>query len=206
MPKTGMKPIRRKALIEATIATIGERGSLDVTVDQIARRAGGSPALAHHYFGGKDQLIADTMRFLLGELSRDVCRRLHGTTDGRRRLSAIVAANFSREQFEATTIAAWLTFYVRAQSAPELRRLLRIYIHRLRSNLTEALGRIVAHASAAAIAEGAAAMIDGLYLHQALKEERPDPQRAIAMVENYLDMQIAAAPCPGDRRRREREG
>lgn len=32
MPKVGMEPLRRKALIDATISAIGERGSLDVTM------------------------------------------------------------------------------------------------------------------------------------------------------------------------------
>jgi TetR/AcrR family transcriptional repressor of bet genes len=47
-----MEELRRKDLISAAIQTIGERGSLDVTVAQIARKAGVSAALAHHYFGG----------------------------------------------------------------------------------------------------------------------------------------------------------
>jgi TetR/AcrR family transcriptional repressor of bet genes len=51
MPKLGMEPIRRAALVSATISEIGRAGSLDVTVSQIARRAGMSSALAHHYFG-----------------------------------------------------------------------------------------------------------------------------------------------------------
>lgn len=51
MPKLGMEPIRRRALVKATIAEIGLAGNLDVTVSQIARRAGMSSALAHHYFG-----------------------------------------------------------------------------------------------------------------------------------------------------------
>ena len=57
MPKVGMEPIRRDALVRATIAEIGEAGSLDVTVSRIAKRAGMSSALAHHYFGGKDQIL-----------------------------------------------------------------------------------------------------------------------------------------------------
>ena len=32
-----MEPIRRSALVEATIHEIGERGTLDVTVSQIAQ-------------------------------------------------------------------------------------------------------------------------------------------------------------------------
>ena len=34
MPKVGMETVRRKALIDATILTIGERGSLDVTMSE----------------------------------------------------------------------------------------------------------------------------------------------------------------------------
>ena len=63
MPKTGMEPIRKSALLQATIAEIGARGSLDVTVGQIARRAGMSSALAHHYFGGKVQIFIAAMRY-----------------------------------------------------------------------------------------------------------------------------------------------
>jgi len=35
MPKLGMEPIRRAALVKATIDVIGAQGSLDVTVSQI---------------------------------------------------------------------------------------------------------------------------------------------------------------------------
>ena len=68
MPKIGMKPIRRKALIDATIAEIGQAGSLDVTVGQIAKRAGMSSGLAHHYFGGKEQMLLAAMRQILTNL------------------------------------------------------------------------------------------------------------------------------------------
>ena len=40
MPKLGMEPIRKAALVKATITEIGRVGSLDVTVSQIAKRAG----------------------------------------------------------------------------------------------------------------------------------------------------------------------
>ena len=40
MPKLGMEPIRKEALVKATIVEIGRVGSLDVTVSQIAKRAG----------------------------------------------------------------------------------------------------------------------------------------------------------------------
>lgn len=190
MPKLGMEPIRRRELIDAAIEAIHECGSLDVTVSQIAKRAGVSSALAHHYFGGKDQLIIATMRHLLTELSLGVRDGLKHAKGPRDRVSAIVRANFAPEQFRPATISAWLTFYVKAQSSPQAQRLLRLYAHRLHSNLAEALNRLVPSAQAQRVAAGAAAMIDGLWLRHALKDGPTEPTGAIALVENYLDTQL----------------
>ena len=144
MPKVGMEPLRRKALIDATISAIGERGSLDVTMSEIAGRAGVSSALAHHYFGAKDELLQATMRHLLAELARDMRARAARSRDAR--------ANASRPSSPSTsptsssrpeTIAAWLAFYVEAQKSPALRRLLRVYARRLHSNLMSGLTGIL---------------------------------------------------------------
>ena len=72
MPKLGMEPIRRQALVKATIAEIGQHCTLDVTVSQIARRAGMSSALAHHYFGGKEQIFVAAMRYTMGVYAAEV--------------------------------------------------------------------------------------------------------------------------------------
>ena len=190
MPKIGMEPLRRKALIDATISAIGERGSLDVTMSEIAGRAGVSSALAHHYFGAKDELLVATMRHILAELNADTRRAFGPATTPRRRVSAVVAVSFSDEQFQAETIAAWLAFYVEAQKSPALRRLLKIYARRLHSNLMSGLTGILPKAEADRVAEATAALIDGLYIRRALKDGVPDAQTAIALVEDYLETKL----------------
>ena len=64
MPKVGMEPVRRKALVDAALHVIGDQGTLSVTMSDIARQAGVSAALAHHYFGSKEQLLVETVRSL----------------------------------------------------------------------------------------------------------------------------------------------
>jgi TetR/AcrR family transcriptional repressor of bet genes len=187
-----MEPIRRKALIEAAIETIGAQGNLDVTMSQIARSAGVSPALAHHYFGGKNQLFLATMRHLLTDFSAGVRAALRASDAPRARISAIIRQSFGPDQFAPATVAAWLAFYVLAQSDPPARRLLGIYARRLNSNLVDALTRIAPRAGARHIAEGVAALIDGLYIRRALKNGPPDPASAIALVEEYVDTALAA--------------
>ncbi|WP_420959861.1 transcriptional regulator BetI [Brucella sp. IR073] len=192
MPKIGMEPMRRRELIDAAIRTIGERGSLDVTVAQIAHEAGVSPALAHHYFGGKEQLLLATMRHLLAELGQDLRAALREASGPRERVSAIIAVNFSPKQFAPRTVAAWLTFYVHAQQSAETRRLLRVYARRLHSNLAGALGPLCGREKATRIAEGAGAMIDGLYIRHALGDGAPDAASAVALVEDYISVQLKA--------------
>ncbi|MBA3447370.1 MAG: transcriptional regulator BetI, partial [Pseudaminobacter sp.] len=139
MPKLGMEPLRRKALIDATISAIGARGSLDVTMSEIAGRAGVSSALAHHYFGAKDELLQATMRHILSELNSDMRVALGESETARARVRAVIAVNFSDTQFRPEIIAAWLAFYVQAQKSQPLRRLLRVYARRLHSNLMSGL-------------------------------------------------------------------
>ena len=191
MPKIGMEPLRRKALIDAAISAIGERGSLDVTMSEIAGRAGVSSALAHHYFGAKDELLLATMRHLLAELGVDARRALHSAPTPRARISAVVAVNFSAAQFRPQTIAAWLAFYVEAQRSPALRRLLKVYARRLHSNLMSGLCAILPHAEADNVAETTAALIDGLYIRRALKDGVPDAATAIALIEDYLNTKLS---------------
>jgi TetR/AcrR family transcriptional repressor of bet genes len=88
-------------------------------------------------------------------------------------------------------IAAWLGFYVEAQRNPEAARLLRIYQKRLRSNLLFGLRRL--HPTdAEQIAETISALIDGLYIRQALQPKRPEPNQAIETVLTYLRGALSA--------------
>lgn len=187
MPKIGMEPIRRAALIDAAIAEIGRAGSLDVTVRQIAGRAGVSAALAHHYFGSKERIFAAAMARILADFGASVRAGLARADGPRARLDAILEASFGPEQFEPEVVAAWLVFYVQAQTSEEAARLLRIYARRLDSNLRHELKALVEARDVAATARGLAAMIDGFYIRYALQDGPPRGDEALAILRGYLD-------------------
>jgi TetR/AcrR family transcriptional repressor of bet genes len=190
MPKVGAEPVRRQSLIDAAIAMIGEQGSLDVSVKQIAVRAGMSPALAFHYFGDKDEIILQTMRHLLREFSREVTGGLKQAGTPLGRIEAVIEASFSTNQFDRTTIAAWLVFYLHAYSSAPAARLLHVYTRRLRSNLTDALRRLMPAPDALETAETLAAIIDGLYVRHALRSGGPDAREAIRICRTCLARQL----------------
>ncbi|MDU9006318.1 choline-binding transcriptional repressor BetI [Sedimentitalea todarodis] len=183
MPKIGMEPIRREALVKATIAEIGLAGSLDVTVSQIARRAGMSSALAHHYFGGKDQIYLAAMRRILADFGAEVRNEL-GCTRPDGRAEAVIRACFAPSCFTPQTISAWMTFYVLAQTNVQALRLWRIYQGRMRSNLTHAMRPLSRNPKFAA--KTLTALIDGLYIRAALND--PDtPEMATAHALSVLE-------------------
>jgi TetR/AcrR family transcriptional repressor of bet genes len=194
MRRTNVEPIRKAALVNAAISEIADAGTLEVTVGQIARRAGMSPALAHHYFGSKEALFLAAMRHVLTVYGAEVRGALALAEGPRARLDAIVRASFSATNFRRDVVGAWLNFYVLALTVPEARRLLAVYQRRLRSNLVAALRPLVG-AEAGHVADRIGAMIDGVYLREALGQRAPDGQTAVAQVGAVIADALAASGC-----------
>jgi TetR/AcrR family transcriptional repressor of bet genes len=191
MPKIGMQPIRRDALVKAAIEVIGAAGSLDVTVGQIARRAGMSSALAHHYFGSKEQMLVAAMRHILTIFGAEVRGAMAMARNPEERVEAIVRASFASQNFRPATAASWLHFYLQARSSEPTRRLLEIYHRRLHSNLVHAFRPMVPDPETAA--ETVASLIDGVYLRQVL---RPDSMTNEAAIQLVLDAARAIPRMP----------
>ena len=192
MPKLGMEPLRRAALVEATIDCIGRAGSLDVTVGEIARTAGMSSALAHHYFGHKEDMFLAAMRHILTLYGQAVRAALKGARTPRARLEAIVRTSFDAAQFRRPVVSAWLNFYVQAHQSEAARRLLAIYQRRLHANLIHALRPLVGD-KAAAEAEMLGALIDGIYIRAAVGRTPMELARAVEMVLGAVDQLVVEA-------------
>ncbi len=188
MPKVGMEPIRRDAIVRATIAELGVKKSLDVTVSQIAKRAGMSSALAHHYFGGKDQIFLAAMRQILADFGEEARGELKAAAP-KERAQAIIRACFAPSCFTPDVIAAWMTFYVLAQTNEDALRLWQIYQARIRSNLISSLRPLLADPVEAA--ENMIALIDGLYIRAALSAPE-EPQLAVNHAMRVLDTFLEA--------------
>ena len=193
MPKLGAEPVRRAALVDATIAEIGETGNLQVTVTQIARRAGMSSALAHHYFGSKTQIMIAAMRHILTVYSAKVRGALIMASSDKERAQAIIRSSFSQTSFRHEVISAWLNFYVMALFDPDAKRLLTVYQKRIRRNLTHALKARLGH-DASQAADRIAALIDGIYLRSVLGQDPMNRSTAVQEALAQLEMEWQSAP------------
>ncbi len=208
MPKVGMGPIRRRQLIDATIASIGEHGLPGTTISRVSRRAGLSSGIVAHYFQDKAGLLEATMRSLCEDLRRQVASGLARAATPKARLFAVIDATLARKQFAPEVVTVWLSFWAQVGQEPRLARLQRIYERRLRSNLLHALRELVPGDDAEQLATGLAALIDGLWLRSALGGGAIAPDEARLIARNYITTRLedldgegmGRGPRPGKRR------
>jgi transcriptional repressor BetI len=189
MPKVGMEEIRRRQLIDATIASIHEIGFSECSLSRISARAGVSTGIVHHYFEDKADLLEATLRQLGDSLRDSVVRRLEGATSPVERLLAVIDGNLGTDQFTPQGVSAWLAFWSQVPKNERFARVQHIIISRLHDNLVHAL-KLMGRRDADHIARVTAALIDGLWLRAALSEDGPNSREARLQVLDYLNAKL----------------
>lgn len=187
---------RRRQLIDVTIDSLAELGYVGTTLAQITGRAGVTPGLVAHYFGGKDGLMDAAFRLLARRVGHHVRARLRQISTPRARIQAVIDANLSPEEFAQRTGTAWLAFWGQVLQVPSLRRVQSAYQRRTLSNLRISLKLLVPPDEARNLAAMIAAMIDGVWLRAALSGWREaDSESARALLTEFVDgrLQMRAA-------------
>jgi TetR/AcrR family transcriptional regulator, transcriptional repressor of bet genes len=193
-----MEEIRRRQLIEATIASIHDVGFAEASVKSIAAKAGVSAGIVHHYFEDKGELLEATLRQLGANLSVSVIRRLRMAKSAAHRLMAVVDGNLGPELFTPEAVSAWLAFWSQVPTHPNLARIQTVIIRRLHSNLVHALRPFLREPEVQHVAQDLACLIDGIWLRAALHPAGPDGadarRAAIAFITNRLSIKIGETP------------
>ena len=189
MPKVGMEEIRRRQLIDATIASIHEIGLAEASLSRISARAGVSTGIVHHYFEDKADLLEATLRQLGDRLRDSVVSRLEGATSPIERLLAVIDGNLGTDQFTPEGVSAWLAFWAQVPKNTRLARVQHIIVSRLHDNLVHAL-KLMGRHDADHIARVTAALIDGLWLRAALSADGPSSREARLQVLDYLNAKL----------------
>ena len=193
-----MEEIRRRQLIEATIASIHDVGFSEASVSRIAARAGVSAGIVHHYFEDKGELLEATLRQLGANLSASVVRRLQTARTAAHRLMAVVDGNLGPELFTPEAVSAWLAFWSQVPTHPRLARIQTIIIRRLHSNLVHALRPFLREPEVQHVAQDLACLIDGMWLRAALNQAGPDGtdarRAAIDFIAYRLKIKVGETP------------
>ncbi|WP_327091236.1 TetR/AcrR family transcriptional regulator [Nonomuraea sp. NBC_01738] len=109
----------RRKVVEAALSVIAERPVAEIQVQQIAERAGMSPARVLYYFTSRDQILAETFRWSEQRLAERRAEELTG--DPRRRLDRYIAIYLPVDRHDVSW-KLWLEAWLRAVSNEAMSR------------------------------------------------------------------------------------
>ena len=122
-PATEGNEARRRAMLEAAAELISERGFGETRIADVAKRAGASSALVIYYFGTRDRLLVDALRFSEESFYDAASTLLTEEPDFRNRLSLLVEWSCvpQNEGEISGAWGLWLDLWATAFRHPEVR-------------------------------------------------------------------------------------
>ncbi len=197
-PRKQPRDARRVQLIEATIVSLARNGYARTTLTEVARIAGLSHGLVNFHFATKENLLAETLRYLTDEYRRNwetavAC----AGDDPALRLDALLRADFNPAIYTPERLSAWCSFWGETTSRPLYQEVCgdndRAYAATLETLCEALLQRSGADGSPVRIARVLRVVIEGVWLDMMTIRVPYPPSEALASV-----MACAAAFFPGD--------
>ena len=185
---------RRADLIEATAAVLAELGLAGTNVRAICAKAGVSPGLLRHYFGGIDDLVAATYAATSDRMDAIFAAAVASAApDPRTRLLAYLTASFRPPVTDPELLGAWTAFWALARSNARMANIHADSYAGYRVRLGELLTACGARDSER-LAIMFTAMVDGLWLELSLDAESFGAEAAVAMVEQAVAALLPQPP------------
>jgi AcrR family transcriptional regulator len=198
--------VRRDQMLAAAATLIAERGFGDTRIADVAERVGASPALVIYYFGTKDSLLTEALRWSERSFYTATEEMLRSTSTLRRRLETLTEWTLvSDVQDEITSDwGLWFDLWAQAFRHPEVKK--------DRAELDAQWRDLIARVVQAGIDDGEiakvdvesfailwASLLDGLVVQVALEDPVVDAERARALA---LQVAFKELGLDGARKRR----
>lgn len=200
-------PVRRQALIDATIECLKRYGHDGLSIRTISAQAGVSVGLINHHFPNKDELVAAAYRYINAELVAGMQAAVaRAGNSPQARMRAFLEAWFSAPSLDADALAVWVVFWGLYRHSRLIQRAHRetyqAYVGLLRGMLAELLPQASASRSARGrrgargagaqavdlrlAAIGLTALLDGLWLEWCLEPGTFRPAQAVELCETWI--------------------
>jgi TetR/AcrR family transcriptional regulator, transcriptional repressor of bet genes len=197
------RPVRREALIAATLRCLRNYGHDGASVRRISAAAGVSMGLINHHFAGSASLIAaayESLSVSLIETTRRHARAGPGLTPAAR-LGRFFEASFAPQALDPGLFRTWLVFWSMAAHAPEIRAVHRRTAAQHQAVLEALLGALrrmpgVPPFRVPRAAVGLAALMDGLWVDLSLNPASPTAAAAVSFCNDWVAA-LARGAFPG---------
>jgi len=116
--------VRRDQMLAAASTLIAERGFSDTRIADVAKRVGASPALVIYYFGTKDSLLTEALRWSERSFYAATEEMLQSTEKLRDRLETLVEWTLVEDKQQDLTgdWGLWFDLWAQAFRHPEVKK------------------------------------------------------------------------------------
>ncbi|QLQ11687.1 MAG: TetR family transcriptional regulator [Nocardioidaceae bacterium] len=198
---------RRDQMLAAAAELIAERGYSETRIADVAKRVGASSALVVYYFGTKDHLLTEALRYS-DRLFYDVADRLLEETEGvREQLELLVTLTCIPEGDDELPGAwgLWFDLWAQAFRHPEISKDRQEADRRWRDTIKGVVNRgiktgEIPRTNVETFALTFAALLDGLAIQVALEDPDLDPTRATKIAMEFATLTLSL-PKPKRKRR-----
>jgi AcrR family transcriptional regulator len=175
--------VRRDQMLAAAAQLIAERGFSDTRIADVAARVGASPALVIYYFGTKDSLLTEALRFSERAFYVNVESLLAETTSLTARLDTLATWVLPDKGEVPEDWGLWFDLWAQAFRHPEVKKDRAALDEQWRDLITRVVQAGVDDGEIAAVdvahfAQVWTALLDGLVVQVALDDPVVDGERA----------------------------
>lgn len=210
-PSSGPPDVRREQMLRAAAETIGERGFSETRITDVAKRTGASSALVIYYFGTKDRLLTEALRWSEDAFYARVTALLEAQESVGERLETLVrhtCVPYGGEEGRDGW-GLWFDLWAQALRHPEVAKDRVELDQRWRDTIAGVVrdgqrrGEVPRAVDAEAFAVTFSALLDGLSIQVALLDPVVDPPHALDVAMRFAASELGvdwSAP-PRQRRR-----
>jgi AcrR family transcriptional regulator len=188
---------RRQQMLSAAAELIAEQGFSETRIADVARRVGASPSLVIYYFGTKDKLLTEALRYS-EETFYVACADMLATTSAlRERLEKLVRLTCVPDGDDQVPGAwgLWFDLWAQAFRHPLVAKDRLDLEKRWRSTIAGVVADGIAaneigDVDALDFAIAWAVLLDGLSIQVALKDPIVDPERAFDIAMDFAEQAL----------------
>ena len=178
---------RRQELIDATFRCLCKYGASDISVRIIAREAQLSLGMVRHHFRSKDELLAETLKFLSSKVKEQTQKALSmKDLTPSERLHAFIRACLHPEALDANYVKARFLFWSLAQTNPTVRKahdeIYRRFEGELRTLVSDVMDNQRQALDPDIVTIALMALLKGIWVEWSLAPNRADPLKLAELI------------------------
>ena len=179
-------------MIDATINCIARKGLGSTTLADVAMEAGLSQGIVNLHFNSKDNLLAETLRFLAEDYDAQFMKAIEqAAADAASKLQALMEMDMSPSICDRKKLSVWFAFWGEVKAVPTYQKMCAAYDDRYDEIIFGLCSDIVREGDyenidAQIVTDALSSLTDGLWLSCLINPKSFDRRSALMSVYSYL--------------------